>query len=304
MSIDDDLEWLREDNLRNIKNEVESEVNTRSSFKKESDTLPEDTLVKAEKENRNISKIHTKNVDGVEVNYAKAKCKKEDLRRRVLLKNQAKIKLAFSAFTCHQRSAYETSVFDITSTSSELSGEGLEKNNITTSKMDKFPERMQNNNFYIGDSLHIQEKICQNLPRKKDEETPRKMNNEKDENQMLADEILLKDLLRKINENNDNENDYLKKRTIIKGEENQTDYPKNNLKNVYPKTEVSTEVEVNYEKKIQDPNKISKTIFTSGKRLINKFMKFSFDYYDMTTNSYEISSSSNYLNNLSKRLTK
>lgn len=222
------------------------------------------------------------------------------VEERISLKTQAKDTLAYSAFTIHNRSAYETSIFGITSAKSEIPGIDVEATKITTSKENEFQKNIQNCKLYIGDVSPVQDKISKNLPRKKDGETERKRKNGKHENQQLGDEILFKDTLRKVDENNDKENDCLKKITIISRENNQIDVPKK----AYSITEVTSAVEAIDENEIQDPNKTSGSIFSSGRRLINRFMKFSFDFYEMTTNNYDISNSSNYLQNLSKRLTR
>lgn len=60
--------------------------------------------------------------------------------------------MTYTAFTCHNRSGYETAVYDIKSTNSEISAVSLNETKTTSTPIHKLIENIENSRLNIGDT--------------------------------------------------------------------------------------------------------------------------------------------------------
>lgn len=146
--IDDDLDREREENAEKNKLESQSSRSTRSVPKKEQECIEKDLHTTAHVKIESGSTSNEEKVDSLIISQNKQGNKKEE---KVLLKTKDTIKMSYTAFTCHNRSAYETAVFDIKSVSSEISGMSLDETKSTSSTLQKFQENIENTRLNIGD---------------------------------------------------------------------------------------------------------------------------------------------------------
>lgn len=165
---------MKEDHLRLIKDKPEDDIKTRSILKDEKSSAKEEDNPFTEFPRANVDEdiergatTHTKKVHFTINNSIKQKSKKE---KAVLLKVEDQVKLSYTAFTLHDRSSFETSVFDIKSVSSELSGLGLDKKEARSSVIEQFEENMENSRLHVGDASPKQRVIQKNPVQNKDEE--------------------------------------------------------------------------------------------------------------------------------------
>lgn len=308
MSAEDQLDLLREENLRNIKDNPEGCISTgslskadKSLLKGENGPFGEDPNVNTGEEIERGSSKNTLKVDGTVINSIRRKSKKEDA---VLLKQEDQITSAYTAFTFHDRCSFETSVFDIKSVSSELSGVGFYKTKATNSEIEEFEKNIENSRLSIGDVSPNRGLIHTDLQTETDEETKIMIINDKEEKQLPKNEVPFKDLLKEMNEEYNKEIVNIKERSTINKENNKKDILKNESKDSYYEIAITKEKEIIDDRKSQDLNSTSKNIFSSGKQLMQRFIKWSFDCYEMSSYNYDISSPYNYLHSVSKQLTK
>lgn len=308
MSADDQLDLLREENLRTIQDQPEGSVSTRSLSKGDNSLLKGESGPSGENPNVNKgeeiergSPTNTLEVEGTVINSIKRKSKKEE---EVLVKQEDQIRSAYTAFTFHNRSAFETSVFDMKSASSELSGVSFDKTKATNSEVEEFEKNIENSRLSIGDVSPKRGLMHADLEAEIDEGTKIMIRKDKEEKQLQKNEVQFKDLRKKMKEEYNKEIGKIKDRSTINKENNKKDVLKNEAKYSYYEIAITKEKEIIHDRKSQDQNSTSKNIFSSGKQLVQKFIKWSFDCYEMSNYNYDISSPYNYLHSVSKQLTK
>lgn len=145
MFIEDEQELLREENLRKF--QTESSLTTRSVSKEENNSFEEDE--KNEKNNKSGSTLFSEKVDRLQMNNIKQTSKREE---KVLKKTEDTIKMAYTAFTYHDPSSFESAVFDLKSASSEISGLSLNKTETTISKTEQLQNNIENSRLHMGDT--------------------------------------------------------------------------------------------------------------------------------------------------------
>lgn len=150
LSVKDNLELLREENLTN--NDVHPQIshNTRSVTEAESNSPEEDKQTKTNDKIEGLEKVNR-----LTINNIKNKSKKEE---QVFQKTEDTIKMAYTAFTCHDSSAFATAVFDLKSKTSERSGVNLKKKETASSEMERLQENIENSRMYIGDVSPVRQK--------------------------------------------------------------------------------------------------------------------------------------------------
>lgn len=247
LSVKDNLELLREENSTNSDVHPDSSLQARSVTEAENDFSAEDPQTKTNEKIEGLEKM-----DHLIINNIKQKSKKEE---KVLQKTEDTIKLAYTAFTYHDASSFETSVFDLKSKNSELPGVILDKKATAGSEMEQLEKNIESSRMYIGDVSPVRQKeqsqhIIPNSSLYTLDTSPQ-------QNLMLSE---LKE--------NENKND--------------------------SKSKVCSEKKSEDESQNEDKN--GKSIFFIGKKMVQNLIKWSFD-------DYEVSSSTNYLHRLSKRLT-
>lgn len=198
MSADDQLDLLREENLRNIQDQPEGSVSTRSLSKGDNSLLKGESGPSGENPNVNKgeeiergSPTNTLEVEGTVINSIKRKSKKEE---EVLVKQEDQIRSAYTAFTFHNRSAFETSVFDMKSASSELSGVSFDKTKATNSEVEEFEKNIENSRLSIGDVSPKRGLMHADLEAEIDEGTKIMIRKDKEEKQLQKNEVQFKDL--------------------------------------------------------------------------------------------------------------
>lgn len=150
LSAKDNLELLREDNLRKNGVQPESSLNSRSVPRRERDSVAEEPPTKA---GDNIESGPEK-LDRLTISNVKQKSKKE---QQVFLKTEDRIKMAYTAYTFHDTSAFETSVVDLKSVSSELPGVSSDKTSTSISELEQLQKNIENSRLYIGDASPIRQ---------------------------------------------------------------------------------------------------------------------------------------------------
>lgn len=278
---------MKEDHIRLIKDKPEDDIKTRSILKDEKSSAKEEDNAFTEFPRANVDEdmecgltTHTKKVRFTINNSIKQKSKKE---KAVLLKVEDQVKLSYTAFTLHDRSSFETSVFDIKSVSSELSGLGLDKKEVRSSVIEQFEENIENSRLHVGDASPKQGIIQKYSVQNRDEDKEITMKNENEE--------------KHLHEN------FVEERSNIKTENNKRDKKEIKERESSEITATNDE-ELTDEWKIGDENETTNSILTTGKHLMRKFLKWGYDCFEMTNSNYDIRSPNNYLHNLSKKLTK
>lgn len=150
LSAKDNVELLREDNLRKNGVQPESSLNSRSVPRRERDSVAEEPPTKA---GDNIESGPEK-LDRLTISNVKQKSKKE---QQVFLKTEDRIKMAYTAYTFHDTSAFETSVVDLKSVSSELPGVSSDKTSTSISELEQLQKNIENSRLYIGDASPIRQ---------------------------------------------------------------------------------------------------------------------------------------------------
>lgn len=269
---------FREDNLEKNKVKSEKSVNTRPVSKRESDSLKKDCYTKAAKQiesDRRVDRVLINNVKQQRKKEEKASGGKRDI-----------IEVSYPAFTFHETSAFETSLFDIKSTSSDFAGVNLDKTEVTESKRERIQKNNNNRNLHIGDivlkpDIEKMQQSIENSSLYIGDSSPRREVEQQEEN---------------ITNNNLYREDISADRKIILNELNRDEEASNAKSEMYKEKETKNEAEQHIKK---DNN-----IFSIGKRMMQRFIKWSVDSYEMTKYDYEMTSSNNYLHNLSKKITK
>lgn len=133
---------MRDENSRN------SEVQPESSPERENDYSVEESDTKAdEKLDSDVGKE-----DHLIINNVKQKSK---IEKQVLKKTQDTIKMAYSAFTFHDPSSFETSISELKPVSCELPGVSLNEKSTAESKMEQLQKNIRVSRQCIGDSSPI-----------------------------------------------------------------------------------------------------------------------------------------------------
>lgn len=261
----DNLETLREETSTNSVVQPESFFGARSVSKRENDSLEENSDTKEDEK-----------MDRLIINNIKQTSKNEE---KVLLKTEDTVKMAYTAFTCHDASSFETSIFELKSASCELSGVKSDKTSASSSKMEQLQKSFQNSRLYVGDASAMREieQLQENMHNRNEyigDTPPRR---EVEQFQGVGQSSIW------------NSNDTFPQQNIILNELSKIE------KEIDSKSEVYSEEEKTdgYNQQVNT----GKNIFSIGKQMVQNLIKWSFD-------DYEIASSTNYLRSLSKRLTK
>lgn len=245
LSTNDTLERLREGNLMSNEPQPECSSETRSVSNEEKDSLEKDTDTKIDEKKESIHE----NKDRLIISNIIQKSKTE---KQVIKKTQDTIKMAYTAFTCHDESAYEKSIVDLKSTSSEISGIILDKKTTTSTKTEQHQKCIEINRKYIGDTpVELQENIQNNSSFTLD--TP------------IRDVIL----------------------------QEAEEIDSTSEEQIGEKTQSENKREV----------KTGPSLFSNGKKLIQTFMRWGFNMYEISSYEYELTSPKNHMNALSKHLT-
>lgn len=249
MAIENNLELLREENSNVSKDEGESSTRVTSGLKAEKET-DENKHTAGDSNMESDSALHSGKSDGFVFKSIKETSKKE---QKALLKTEDTIKMTYTAFTCHNKSAYDTAIFDMKSTSTEISGVSSDEMKTNSSKAHTFQENIRINRLNIGDT------------------PPRREIEQRQQN--IQDSTLY---------SNDT---YAHPNVDLNRHEKETDSEPEGHSGQDSTDEYNNQVKTN------------KNIFSFGKKMMQNFLKWTFE-------DYEIASANNYLHNLSKRLTK
>lgn len=303
MREEDKLEFMIEEErkMNKTQDKAEGRVNTscnlpkgdKSALKGDSGSFAEDPTVNKDEEKQRGSTINSMKIVGTAMNNIKGKSGKEE---EVLLIKKDQIKNTYTAFTFHDRSAFETSAFEKKSVTSELSGLSSDKIKSSNSETEEFQKNIEYSRLSIGDVSP--KRRLENT--ETDEETKTMTKNDTEEKQLPKNKDRSEDFLEEINENY---------KTDISGsaintENNKIDLLQNEANDSYYEITINKEREIAVERKIKDQISSSNNILSSGKQLFHRFMKWTLNCYEKSKNDYDISSPQNYLHSVSKKLTK
>lgn len=303
MREEDHLEFMREEErkLNKTQDKAEGRVcascnlskGDRSELKGESGSFAEDPAANTDEEKQRGSIINSMKVDGSAKNNIKRKYgkkKENSLLKKVLIKN------AYTAFTFHDRSSFETSVFEKKSATSELTGLSLDKIKSANSDTEEFKKNIEYSRLTIGD-ISPKQRLEDT---ETDEETKRMTKNDTEKKQLPKNKDRSEDFPKAINENYKTEMGG----STINTENNKIDLLKNEPNDSYCEITNTKEREITDEREMEDQISASNNIFSSSKQLFHRFMKWTLDCYERSKNDYDISSPQNYLHSVSKKLTK
>lgn len=165
LAIDDNLELVPKEDLYKNKSRKENSFKE-TSVKKSENESKKTTHTTADKKIEVDPAYNSDKFNSLVTGNLKQESKDE---KKMLLKNENKIKMTYTAFTCHNSSAYETALHDLKSATSEISGVSLDQKKTTSSTVRQFPKNIQTSIFNIGDTLprremeHYQENIQDNF---------------------------------------------------------------------------------------------------------------------------------------------